>query len=106
MGFFEDVKNKVSVMKKSRKGMGLTDLPSAVMLLAVIAIIIAMVATVLSDIQAGQTANSVAYNTTQYGLESMTTLGKWNPTIAIVIAAAVILGILLTAFSFGGKRAM
>ena len=87
-----------------KRGIGLTELPGIVMILAVIAIAIAMVATVLSDIQGTQTADSVAYNATGYGLESMTNMGKWTPTIAIVIAATVILGILLTAFAFRRNR--
>ncbi len=92
------------IEKFRKKGVGLTELPGIVMILAIIAIAIAMVSTVLSDIQGTQTANSVAYNATQYGLTSMNNLGKWTPTIAIVIAAAVILGILLTAFAFRRNR--
>ena len=87
-----------------KKGVGLTDMPGIVMVLAIIAISVAMVATVLSDIQGTQTANTTAYNATGFGLTSMTNLGKWTPTIAIVVAAAVILGILLSAFSLRKEK--
>jgi len=90
--------------KIGKKGVGLGDLPGIVMVLAVVVIAVSMISTVLSDIQGTQTAGSTAYNVTAKGLDAMSNLGQWTPTIAIVIAAAVILGILLTAFSFGQRK--
>lgn len=44
---------------------------------------------------------SGAINTTISGSEGLETMGEWLPTIAIVIMAAVVIGILLTSFRFG-----
>jgi hypothetical protein len=87
---------KVSA-KKAEVNLG--DMPGIVLVLAVVVITISMIATVLSDMQGSQVAASIAYNATGKGLESMNTLAEWTPTIALVIAAALILGIILTAFA-------
>lgn len=45
---------------------------------------------------------SDAYNSTQYGLAATTTVAEFIPTIAIVAAAAIVIGIILV--FFGRKR--
>lgn len=40
--------------------------------------------------------NQTALNTTMEGLESMETLSDWLPLIALIVAAAIIIGILVT----------
>jgi len=44
-------------------------------------------------------ATSIFYNATSHGLESQEELGSWLPTIAIIVAAAVIIGIIGTYFA-------
>lgn len=88
-------------MEKRKKAMfGLDSLGSVAIILVVAAIVIAMGGTILKDIQTGldDGTNSSAYNTTSYGLASMTTFAKWLPTIAIVVAAAIIISVVVTSF--------
>lgn len=74
---------------KKKAEVNLGDMPGIVLILAVVVITISMIATVLSDMQSSQVANSVAFNATAKGIESMSTLADWTPTIALVIAAAL-----------------
>lgn len=46
---------------------------------------------------------STAYNATNYGLSGVGTLTSYLPLIALVIVAAILIGIVLVAFSFGGR---
>ena len=95
--------------------MDLKDLAPLAIAFVFVAIVIGIGADVLSNIQAGQVtgaancgANSTGgsggairytacgydFNATQSGLESTDELGSWLPTIALVIAAAVVIGVL------------
>ncbi len=71
-----------------------------------VAIVIGIGADVLGDIRAGQVTNTAGcnstaksscgydYNASTNGLESVDELGVWLPTIALVIAAAFVIGVL------------
>jgi hypothetical protein len=104
------MKSFTDFIKHFKKGLGkkglisLGDMPSVVLVLAVVVITISMIATVLSDMQATQVVGSAAANATGLGITSMSTLAEWTPTIALVIAAALILGIILTAFQTRGQN--
>lgn len=78
--------------------MNLQDLIPIGITLVVIAIVVSMGATILNDIQSGQTAGTTAYNATDNGLEATNTLANWLPTIAIVVASAIVIGIVVSAF--------
>ena len=86
---------------KHKKGQAFTlsDLGNVGIALVVAAIILGLGATVLASIQATQTTNSVAFNATGYGLTGVSTLASYVPTIAIVAAAAVVIGIILVFFA-------
>jgi len=62
----------------------------------VIAIVLAFGSQILDDLQDQQTTSSYAYNVTGKGLESLQTFSNWLPTMALVIVASVIIGILVT----------
>ena len=82
-------------MKKlSKKGFNLTEVPQLVIVLLVIAIVLGVGATVLTQIQGTQTSGGRAYNITQEGLEGQTDLSEWQTTWVVIVAAAVILGII------------
>ena len=82
-------------MKKlSKKGFNLTEVPQLIIVLLVIAIVLGVGATVLTQIQGTQTTNGRAYNITQEGLEGQTDLSEWQTTWVVIFAAAVILGII------------
>ncbi len=74
--------------------MNLNQLGTVAIAFVFVAIVIGIGADVLGDIRAGQTANSYEYNASTRGLESVDELGTWLPTIALVIAAAFVIGVL------------
>lgn len=82
-------------MMKTKKGsMTLSDLAPVAIAFVFVAIVIGVGADVLADINADQTANSTADNATQAGLDGLGELSSWLPTLALVIAAAVVIGVL------------
>jgi hypothetical protein len=81
--------------------MSLTDLAPAAIAFVFIAVVISIGAEVLGGVQEDQAADTYAYNATAKGLESMSELSTWLPTIALVVAAAAVIGVL--AF-FGANR--
>ena len=44
-----------------------------------------------------------AYNVTTVGLEAQGELGSWLDTIALIVAAAIIIGVLVTSFMVGTR---
>lgn len=68
----------------------------------VIAIVLAFGATILGDLRATQTADTYEYNATSDGLEAVGTVSGWLPTLALVVIAAIIIGIVVTYLA--GKR--
>ena len=83
--------------------MRLQDLAGIAIIFVVTAIIIGIGADVLSQMQTNMgTDNNTAdeqFNATKYGLEGLEELGSWLPTIAIIVAAAVIIGIIAMYFA-------
>ena len=59
------------------------------------AIAISMGAEVLGEIRTDQTANSYERNASTNGLDALNELSDWLPTIALIVAAAVIIGIIV-----------
>ena len=80
---------------KTRKGYTVSDLLPLAVAFVVVAIAISMGAEVLGEIRDGQTANTYERNATTDGLESLAELSSWLPTIALIVAAAVIIGIIV-----------
>ena len=64
----------------------------------VVAIVLGVGADVLDNIQDGQSQNSSAYNATGYGLTAIGKFSNWLPTIAVIVVAAVIIGIIYMYF--------
>jgi hypothetical protein len=81
-------------MQQKKGQMTLTDLAPVAIAFVFVAIVIGVGADVLADINADQAANSVADNATTSGLEGLQELSSWLPTIALVIAAAIVIGVL------------
>ena len=44
--------------------------------------------------------NSYAYNSSGSGLEAINTLADWLPTIGVIVAASVVIGIIVAYFKF------
>lgn len=104
---------------KGKKGFQVGDLMPLAIAFVVIAIAIGLGATVLDDIQVDQCndvgwynassgacctsssdcenlTSSIAYNSSGSGLDAVDTFGGWLPTVALVVIAAVIIGIIVT----------
>lgn len=89
---------------KMFKGYTISNLIPLSIAFVVLAFVISMGASILSDLQGQQTADSTAYNITGKGLESLTTFGNWLPTLAIVVITAVIIGVLMYYLGRVGTR--
>ena len=89
-----------------RLAAGLQDLLPAVVAFVLIAIVGSVGALILQGFSTSSSvpANSIAYNATQYGLKGINTFMSYLPLIALVIVAAILIGIVLVAIAFGGNR--
>ena len=87
------------MQKMNKKGaFTIQDLSGLGVTLVVTAVVLGIGATILANIQATQTAGSVAANATGYGLAGLNTLSSYLPTVALVAVAAVVIGIILVFF--------
>ena len=91
-------------MFKNKKGLQLRDLLPVALLLVVATLAISIGADVLSNVRSDQSSGTAAYNVSTFGLSGMEELGSWVPTIALVVAAAIVIGVLVYSFAMGGKR--
>lgn len=83
---------------KNRKGLSVQQMGGLALAFVLVVIIIGIGATIVTEIQSGQTASSIPYNISAEGLTGLETLGEWLPTIAVIIAAAVVIGIIVRYF--------
>lgn len=77
---------------------GLGDMSAIALAFVVTAVTIGVGATVISGVRDTQSATgsgSYAYNASTQGLSSINTLSGWLPTVAIVAASAVVLGLII-----------
>lgn len=81
-------------MKLSKKGFSLTEVPQLVIVFLVIAVVLGVGATVLTQVRSTQTTGGVAYNITTQGIAGQTSLSGWQGTWVVIVAAAIILGII------------
>lgn len=90
-----------SLFERSRKGqVSLNNAPSLVITLVVIGIVLALGATVLQNFKDNLTAGTFGANATQKTLEGIDTFAGFQTVIAIVLVAALILGLVaLIAFA-------
>ena len=82
-------------MISSKKGFTVGQMLPLAIVFIVLAIGLGLGAQVLGTIQAGQAANSFAFNASQNGLVGLNTFSSYLPTIALVVVAAVVIGILV-----------
>lgn len=101
MQIFKTYLMKIFEIKKiDKKGVfQLQQLIPAAIILIVIAIVLAFGALTLSKVQDQMTINSTEYNATASGLEGLDTAADFQPTLAIVVIAAIIIGVLIAAFA-------
>jgi hypothetical protein len=82
-----------------KKGYGIRDLLPIALVLTVSIIAISIGADVVDNVQADQTSGTYAYNISESGLEGIGELGDWMPTIGLVVAASIVIGVLVYSFA-------
>lgn len=83
--------------------MNLADLKGVVILLALVSLIAAATAIALDEFQDETTTNSYAYNVTGNGLQGVDNATDFLDTIGTIAGVAVLIGIVVMAFSFGQR---
>lgn len=78
--------------------MDLRSLAPAAIMLVVASIVISVGADIVDTVQDDQTANSYAYNVSSGGLEGLEAVGDWLPTIGLVTAAVIVIGVIVKYF--------
>ena len=81
----------------NRKAMGLNELPNVVIAFVVSFVVLAFGALIVSNVQTSLTAGP-ATNVTSNISAGLLSLGTYAPTIAVVVAGALIIGLLVSAF--------
>lgn len=84
-----------------KKGFALSDMSGIVITMVVVVIVLGLGLTILEGIMDNQTPAGNAYNATSAGVSALATFTDYLPTIAIVIVAALVLGILITYLARG-----
>ena len=74
--------------------MRLEDLSGIAIVFVVLAVVLGIGSTILTSIQTGQTSNGFAYNASQQGLTALDELASWQDTLAIIVVAAVVIGVI------------
>jgi len=83
---------------KDKRGLGLGDMYPAILTIVLVGIIVGLGIYVMSEVESTITGGSSYINTTITGLGGM---ASWIAVIVVVIAAAIVLGIVIS--SFGGR---
>ena len=78
----------------SKKGFGIGNLGDYALLFGIAVITMALVATILAQIQGTQTSGSTAYNITGVGIVATKSLADWVPTFVVIVAAVLVLGMI------------
>ena len=84
--------------------MNLADAAGLALAFVMFVVVVGVGGQVLSGIQGSQTVDSTAYNATGFGLTGISNLASQSGTIGTVLGAAILIGIVLTAFMFGRNQ--
>lgn len=83
----------------------LQDLAPIAVSFVVVGIVLGIGANILEEVQSDFVGNTTEHSAVGNATEGVAELASWLPTIALIIAAAVIIGILFMAFSkLAGQR--
>ena len=93
---------KLSKIRRDKRGMTIGDLYPVILIIATVGILLAVVMYVLEEFGDQMTANGSAANATEDIVDDFTDFVPWVGIILLVIAAAIVLGVVIS--SFGKKR--
>ena len=88
---------------KDKRGLGIGDLYPVILTIAVVAILLAVVMYVLDAFGDQMTANTSAANATTDIIEDFADFVPWIGIILLVVAAAIVLGVVISSFAGGRK---
>ena len=80
------------------KGLSVSQMGGLALAFVIVAVVVGIGATILTQVRTTQTTNSIAYNASTSGLTGLDTMSDWLPTIAVIIAAAVVIGVIVRYF--------
>jgi len=80
--------------------MRLSDLPTVAVLFVVAGIALGIGAQILGKIQTGMTSGSIEAAAVGNATEGISQVAQWMPTIGLVVAAAIVIGIVFAAFMY------
>jgi len=88
---------------KSKRGMSLGDLYPVILTIALVAILLAVVLYVLDEFGNQMDNDSAAQNATEDVIDDFADFVPWIGVILLIVAAAIVLGIVIRSFAGGGK---
>jgi MFS superfamily sulfate permease-like transporter len=96
---------KMSEILKGSKGQmgGLGALPAVAVTFVVVGVVFAIGFTILNNQQATFTSGSYAYNATQKAQDGMSQITGYLPTIGLVVAAVIVIGLVVGLLYMRGK---
>jgi len=90
---------KLRSISKDKRGMSIGDLYPVILIIATVAILLAVVMFVLDEFGDQMTENSSAANATDDIVEDFTDFVPWIGIILLVVAAAIVLGVVISSFA-------
>lgn len=93
-------------MDKKGQAVTLGNAPQLVLVLGLAVMIAAATALAVNSFRDSTTANGYAYNVSQQGLVGLDNFSDQIPTIGTVIGVALIIGVVVGAFAFFGRRGL
>ena len=76
-----------------KKGFTLGDVPGLAIILVIVAVTLGVGSAIVSGVMTGYGNTTFAYNASEAGARGLRTLSSWQPTIALIVAAVVVIGI-------------
>lgn len=84
--------------------MSIGELATIGIIFVVVTVVISIGADIVGNIRTSQTSGDYANNVSTSGLDALAKFGSWLPTLAIVIVASIIIGVIATYFATGRNR--
>jgi hypothetical protein len=81
------------MQKMYKKGFTLGNVPGLAIILVIVAVTLGVGSAILTGVRSGYADNTFAGNATDFGSTGLQTLAGWQPTIALIVAAVVVIGI-------------
>jgi len=91
----------LKLVPKNKKGLGIGDIYPVVLTIALVGILLAIVLFILDEFGDQMTENSSAQNATEDISDDFVDFIPWIGVILLVVAAAIVIGVLMRSFAGG-----